>query len=75
MSSNLDKLNDIYYDVESGFGGEEKLYSQAKAAGLTKGPGKLTRNDVKEWLKRMASGTPTLTRVSMPRIHSWSGSI
>ena len=52
MSSNLDKLNDIYYDVESGFGGEEKLYSQAKAAGLTKGPGKLTRNDVKEWLSQ-----------------------
>ena len=50
MSSNLEKLNDIYYDAESVFGSLDKLYSQAKAAGLTKGPGKLTRNDVKQWL-------------------------
>jgi hypothetical protein len=30
--SNLEKLNDIYYDAESGFGSLDKLYSQAKAA-------------------------------------------
>ena len=47
---NLEKLNDIYYDAESGFGSLDKLYSQAKAAGLTKGPNRLTRNDVKQWL-------------------------
>ena len=49
---NLARLKDIYYDAETGFKGANDTYQQAKAAGLTRGPGKLLFRDVKGFLRK-----------------------
>ena len=45
MSKN-NKLAELYYDIESGFGSAKSLYDDAIKAGLV-----VTLNEVKEWLK------------------------
>ena len=45
MSKN-DKLSELYYDIEGGFGSAKSLYDDAIKAGLV-----VTLNEVKEWLK------------------------
>ena len=45
MSKN-DKLSELYYDIESGFGSAKSLYDDAIKAGIV-----ITLNEVKEWLK------------------------
>ena len=45
MSKN-DKLSELYYDIELGFGSAKSLYDDAIKAGMV-----ITLNEVKEWLK------------------------
>ena len=45
MSKN-NKLSELYYDIEQGFGSAKSLYDDAIKAGLV-----VTLNEVKEWLK------------------------
>ena len=40
------KLSELYYDVENGFGSAKSLYDDARKAGLV-----ITLNEVKEWLR------------------------
>ena len=46
MADKNDKLSELYYDIESGFGSAKQLYDDARKAGVV-----ITLDEVKEWLR------------------------
>ena len=46
MADKNNKLSELYYDIEDGFGSAKQLYNDARKAGVV-----ITLNEVKEWLR------------------------
>ena len=46
MADKNDKLSELFYDIESGFGSAKQLYDDARKAGVV-----ITLDEVKEWLR------------------------
>ena len=46
MADKNDKLSELYYDSENGFGSAKQLYNDARKAGIV-----ITLNEVQEWLR------------------------
>ena len=46
MADKNNKLSELYYDIESGFGSAKQLYNDARKAGVV-----ITLEEVKEWLR------------------------
>ena len=46
MADKNNKLSELYYDIDSGFGSAKQLYDDARKAGVV-----ITLNEVKEWLR------------------------
>ena len=46
MADKNNKLSELYYDIENGFGSAKQLYDDARKAGVV-----ITLNEVKEWLR------------------------
>ena len=46
MADKNNKLSELYYDIEDGFGSAKQLYNDARKAGVV-----ITLDEVKEWLR------------------------